>query len=45
MVDLARDVDAVLEEAGLTNAPVREYVRLWAEHTGAERAEVVSTFR
>ena len=42
MVDLAGDVDAVLDEAGLKNAPVREYVRLWAEHTGAERVEVVS---
>jgi hypothetical protein len=42
LVDLAGDVDAMLDEAGLKNAPVREYVRLWAEHTGAERVEVVS---
>jgi phosphoenolpyruvate carboxykinase (GTP) len=36
------DVDAVLDEAGLTNVRVREYVRHWAEHTGAARIEVVS---
>jgi len=36
------DVDAALDEAGLTNEKVREYVRHWAEVTGAERIEVVS---
>jgi phosphoenolpyruvate carboxykinase (GTP) len=36
------DVDEVLDRAGMTNSPVREYVRTWAEHTGAERVEVVS---
>jgi phosphoenolpyruvate carboxykinase (GTP) len=40
--DLPGDVDAALDEAGLKNAPVRAYVRFWAEHTGAERVEVVS---
>jgi phosphoenolpyruvate carboxykinase (GTP) len=35
-------VDAELDRAGLTNEPVREYVRHWAAHTGAERVEVVS---
>ncbi len=35
------DVDAVLDGAGLNNVPVREYVRYWAELTGAERVEVV----
>jgi phosphoenolpyruvate carboxykinase (GTP) len=35
------DVDAVLDEAGLTNPKVREYVRYWADLTGAERLEVV----
>ncbi|HLY34867.1 MAG TPA: phosphoenolpyruvate carboxykinase domain-containing protein, partial [Jatrophihabitantaceae bacterium] len=35
-------VDAELDRAGLTNAPVREYVRHWATHTGADRIEVVS---
>ncbi len=35
------DVDNVLDEAGLTNPQVREYVRHWAQHTGAERIEVV----
>jgi phosphoenolpyruvate carboxykinase (GTP) len=34
-------VDDVLDQAGLTNAAVREYVRYWAELTGAERVEVV----
>jgi hypothetical protein len=42
LADLAGDVDAVLDEAELKNVPVREYVRFWAEHTGAERVEVVS---
>ncbi|MFZ0141078.1 MAG: phosphoenolpyruvate carboxykinase (GTP) [Aeromicrobium sp.] len=36
------DVDQVLDEAGLKNPHVREYVQRWAEHTGAERVEVVS---
>ena len=36
------DVDKVLDEAGLKNPQVREYVRHWAELTGAERVEVVS---
>ena len=36
------DVDQVLDEAGLKNPHVREYVREWAEITGAERVEVVS---
>ena len=36
------DVESVLDEAGLTNPHVREYVRYWAGVTGAERIEVVS---
>src|ERR1700760_3800846 len=36
------DVDAALEAAGLKNPHVREYVKYWAEHTGAARVEVVS---
>ena len=36
------DVDAALDRAGLTNSQVREYVRHWAELTGAERVEVVN---
>jgi phosphoenolpyruvate carboxykinase (GTP) len=36
------DVDQVLDDAGLKNSHVREYVRQWAELTGAERVEVVS---
>ena len=36
------DVQRVLDEAGLTNPRVRDYVRHWAEWTGAERVEVVS---
>ena len=36
------DVEKVLDEAGLTNPSVREYVRRWADLTGAERVEVVS---
>ncbi|QZY29297.1 phosphoenolpyruvate carboxykinase (GTP) [Nocardioides coralli] len=36
------DVDAVLDAAGLTNQAVRDYVRHWAEVTGAARIEVVS---
>src|SRR5690606_35537291 len=38
MVDLER----VLDDAGLTNPYVREYVAHWAGVTGAERVEVVS---
>ena len=36
------DVDGALDAAGLTNEAVRDYVRHWAEVTGAERIEVVS---
>src|SRR5689334_8270343 len=36
------DIDVVLDRAGLTNAKVRNFVRYWAELTGAERVEVVS---
>ncbi|KRC65405.1 phosphoenolpyruvate carboxykinase [Aeromicrobium sp. Root236] len=36
------DVDAALDEAGIKNPHVREYVNHWAELTGAERVEVVS---
>jgi phosphoenolpyruvate carboxykinase (GTP) len=36
------DVDAVLDDAGLKNPRVREYVGYWAELTGADRVEVVS---
>ena len=36
------DVDAALDEAGLKNPHVREYVRYWADLTGADRVEVVS---
>jgi phosphoenolpyruvate carboxykinase (GTP) len=36
------DVTKVLDEAGLTNPRVREYVTHWAEVTGAERIEVVT---
>jgi phosphoenolpyruvate carboxykinase (GTP) len=36
------DVRAALEEAGLTNPHVQEYVAYWADLTGAERIEVVS---
>jgi phosphoenolpyruvate carboxykinase (GTP) len=36
------DVDAALASAGFKNAAVREYVRYWAEVTGAARVEVVS---
>jgi phosphoenolpyruvate carboxykinase (GTP) len=39
---LVADVDAILDEAGLTNAKVREYVRYWAEVTGPQSIEVVS---
>ena len=36
------DVDKVLDEAGVKNPLVREYVRYWAELTGASRVEVVA---
>ncbi|KAA1395754.1 phosphoenolpyruvate carboxykinase (GTP) [Aeromicrobium ginsengisoli] len=36
------DVDATLDEAGIKNPHVREYVKHWADLTGAERVEVVS---
>jgi len=36
------DVDAVLEDAGLKNEKVREYVRHWAEVTRPDNIEVVS---
>jgi phosphoenolpyruvate carboxykinase (GTP) len=36
------DVELVLDAVGLTNPEVRDYVRYWAELTGADRVEVVS---
>ena len=36
------DVSAALDRAGLKNVHVRDYVRYWAELTGAERVEVIS---
>ncbi|MCW2829693.1 MAG: phosphoenolpyruvate carboxykinase, partial [Aeromicrobium sp.] len=36
------DVEAALDQAGLKNPHVREYVRYWADLTGAERVEVIS---
>ena len=36
------DLDAALDAAGLTNPSVREYVRKYADLTGAEHVEVVS---
>src|SRR3984957_11220860 len=36
------DVDAIVEAAHLKNDHVREYVRYWAEGTGAAHIEVVS---
>jgi phosphoenolpyruvate carboxykinase (GTP) len=38
----ASDVDKVLDEAGLTNTEVRDYVHYWAAVTEPERVEVVS---
>jgi phosphoenolpyruvate carboxykinase (GTP) len=35
------DVDAVLDRAGLKNVHVRDYVRYWAQLTGASRVDVV----
>lgn len=36
------DVDAALDQADLKNPHVREYVRYWADLTGADRVEVIS---
>ncbi|WP_456697772.1 phosphoenolpyruvate carboxykinase (GTP) [Aeromicrobium sp. P5_D10] len=36
------DVELALDKAGLKNQGVRDYVRYWAELTGAEAVEVVS---
>jgi phosphoenolpyruvate carboxykinase (GTP) len=36
------DLEAVMDEAGLTNPQVREFVKEYAELTGAERVEVVN---
>ncbi len=36
------DVEKVLDEAGLTNPKVREYVSFWAELTDADRVEIVT---
>lgn len=38
----AADVTKALDEAGLTNEQVRDYVLYWAEVTGADRVELVS---
>ena len=35
------DLETSLDYAGLKNPSVREYIRHWAEHTGAARVEVV----
>jgi phosphoenolpyruvate carboxykinase (GTP) len=35
------DVEKALDDAGVTNPHVREYVTYWADLTGAERVEVV----
>ncbi|VEI13906.1 phosphoenolpyruvate carboxykinase (GTP) [Trueperella bialowiezensis] len=37
-----KDIDGILDEAGLTNPHVREYVKEWAEITQPERIEVVN---
>jgi hypothetical protein len=37
------DVDAILDQAGVKNPHVREYVRHWSALTGTERVEVIST--
>jgi phosphoenolpyruvate carboxykinase (GTP) len=39
---MAADAEKALDEAGLKNPHVREYVRYYADLTGAERIEVVS---
>ncbi len=36
------DLEKSLDDAGLTNSSVREYVRYWADFLGAQRIEVVS---
>ena len=36
------DLEAALDDAGLTNPQVREFVKEYAELTGAERIEVVN---
>jgi phosphoenolpyruvate carboxykinase (GTP) len=36
------DLDRTLDEAGVTNAKIRDFVRYWADLTGAARVEVVS---
>jgi phosphoenolpyruvate carboxykinase (GTP) len=36
------DADKILDDAGLHNPHVHEFVRQWAAHTGAARIEVVS---
>jgi phosphoenolpyruvate carboxykinase (GTP) len=41
LLDSAGDLETTLDEAGLKNASVREFVRYWAELTGAQRVEVV----
>jgi phosphoenolpyruvate carboxykinase (GTP) len=35
------DLESTLDGAGLTNPAVRDFVRYWADHTGASRVEVV----
>jgi phosphoenolpyruvate carboxykinase (GTP) len=39
--DPTGDLESTLDDAGLKNPSVREYVRHWAEFTGAQRIEVV----
>jgi len=39
--DPTGDLETVLDDAGLKNPSVREYVRHWARLTGAQRVEVV----
>jgi phosphoenolpyruvate carboxykinase (GTP) len=39
---LVSSIDQILDEAGLKNAHVRAYVQHWAQHTGAERVEVIN---
>jgi phosphoenolpyruvate carboxykinase (GTP) len=39
--DPTGDLETVLDDAGLKNPSVREYVRHWAGLTGAQRVEVV----
>lgn len=42
MIQAMANVEAALDNAGVINPNVREYVRYWADLTGAERVEVVS---